>query len=185
MFTACLPQHSQNPTRTNRSSGLIKNSYLLDKQLIIDNSCLGLANTQDERFTPFLVIKIKWNDLTFGLGIIILQGVSRRKSLAGVNIMHIAINHGNVTMNLPKHSQIPISHHAMNHNTRHQLIIDISTAQKHVKTKKSLSNLNETFSQKITNFSSLKFNPYQSKIQMRLSPQNSEWPAIYDINVPT
>jgi hypothetical protein len=28
---------------------------------IIDNSCLGLANTQDERFTPFLVIKIKGN----------------------------------------------------------------------------------------------------------------------------
>jgi hypothetical protein len=26
--------------------------------------------------------------LTFGLGIIILQGVSRRKSLAGVNIMY-------------------------------------------------------------------------------------------------
>jgi hypothetical protein len=26
--------------------------------MIIDNSCLGLANTQDERFTPFLVIKI-------------------------------------------------------------------------------------------------------------------------------
>jgi hypothetical protein len=81
-----LPQHSQNPTRTNRSSGLIRNSYLLNKQMIIDNSCLGLA-TQDERFIPFLVIKIKGNDLTFGLGIIILQGVSRRKSLAGVNIM--------------------------------------------------------------------------------------------------
>jgi hypothetical protein len=31
MFTACLPQHSQNPTRlTNRSSGLIRNSYLLN-----------------------------------------------------------------------------------------------------------------------------------------------------------
>jgi hypothetical protein len=26
--------------------------------------------------------------LTFGLGIIILQGISRRKSLAGVNIMY-------------------------------------------------------------------------------------------------
>jgi hypothetical protein len=39
MFTACLPQHSQNPTRTNRSSGLITNSYLLNKQMIIDNSC--------------------------------------------------------------------------------------------------------------------------------------------------
>jgi hypothetical protein len=62
MFTACLPQHSQNPTRTNRSSGLIRNSYLLNKLIIIDNSCLGLANTQDERFTPFLVIKIKGND---------------------------------------------------------------------------------------------------------------------------
>jgi hypothetical protein len=47
MFTACLPQHSQNPTRTNRSF------YLLNKQMIIDNICLGLANTQDERFTPF------------------------------------------------------------------------------------------------------------------------------------
>jgi hypothetical protein len=60
MFTACLP--SQNPTRTNRSSGLIRNRYLLNKQMIIDNCCLGLANTQDERFTPFLVIKIKGND---------------------------------------------------------------------------------------------------------------------------
>jgi hypothetical protein len=58
MFTACLPQHSQNPTRTN----LIRNSYILNKQMIIDNSCLGLADTQDERFTPFLVIKIKGND---------------------------------------------------------------------------------------------------------------------------
>jgi hypothetical protein len=47
MFTACLPQYSQNQTRTNRSSGLIRNSYLLNKQMIIDNSCLGLANTQD------------------------------------------------------------------------------------------------------------------------------------------
>jgi hypothetical protein len=62
MFTACLPHHFQNPTRTNISSGLIRNSYLLNKQLIIDNSRLGLANTQDERFTPFLVIKIKGND---------------------------------------------------------------------------------------------------------------------------
>jgi hypothetical protein len=90
MFTACLPQHLQNPTRTNRSSGLIRNSYILflNKQMIIDNSCLGLANTQDERFTPFLVIKIKGNDChTIGLGIIILQGISRRKSLAGVNII--------------------------------------------------------------------------------------------------
>jgi hypothetical protein len=59
LFTECLPQHSQNPTRTNRSSGLIRNSYLLNKQMIIDNtnSCLGLANKQDERFTPFLLIK--------------------------------------------------------------------------------------------------------------------------------
>jgi hypothetical protein len=30
--------------------------------MIIDNNHLGLANTQDERFTPFLVIKIKEND---------------------------------------------------------------------------------------------------------------------------
>jgi hypothetical protein len=37
MFTACLPKHSQNPTRTNRSSGLIRNSYLLNKQMIIDH----------------------------------------------------------------------------------------------------------------------------------------------------
>jgi hypothetical protein len=86
MFTACLPQHSQNPTRTNRSSGLTRKSYLLNKQMIIDNSCLGLANTQDERFTPFLVINIKWL-LTFGLGIVILQGVSRSKYLAGVYTM--------------------------------------------------------------------------------------------------
>jgi hypothetical protein len=62
MFTACLPQHSQNSTRTNRSWVLIRNSYLLDKQMIIDNNCLGLANTQDERLTAFLVIKIKGND---------------------------------------------------------------------------------------------------------------------------
>jgi hypothetical protein len=55
--------------------------------MIIDNSCLSLANTQDERFTPFLVIKMIKGLLTFGLGIIILQGISRRKSLAGVNIM--------------------------------------------------------------------------------------------------
>jgi hypothetical protein len=32
--------------------------------------------------------------LTFGLGIIILQGVSRRKSLAGVNIMHVHVHVG-------------------------------------------------------------------------------------------
>jgi hypothetical protein len=55
MFTACLPQHSKIPNRTNRSLGLIRNNYLLNKQMIIDNNCLGLANTQDERFTPFLV----------------------------------------------------------------------------------------------------------------------------------
>jgi hypothetical protein len=59
MFTACLPQHSQNPTRSNISSGLIRNSYLLNKQMIIDNSWLGLANTQDERFSPFLVSRSK------------------------------------------------------------------------------------------------------------------------------
>jgi hypothetical protein len=59
MLTAFLSQHSENPTRTNRYSGLIRNRYLLNKQMIIDKSCFGLANTQDERFTPFLVIKIK------------------------------------------------------------------------------------------------------------------------------
>jgi hypothetical protein len=31
MFTACLPEHSQKPTRSNRSSGLLRNSYLLNK----------------------------------------------------------------------------------------------------------------------------------------------------------
>jgi hypothetical protein len=36
--------------------------------------------------------------LTFGLGIIILQGVSRRKSLAGVNIMSVFMP--------PKHLEI-------------------------------------------------------------------------------
>jgi hypothetical protein len=92
MLRACLPQHSHNPTRTNRSSGLIRKSYLLNKQMIIDNSCLALANTQDERFTPFLVIKIKreWL-LTFGLGIIILHSVSRRKSLAGESLEEVYI----------------------------------------------------------------------------------------------
>jgi hypothetical protein len=55
--------------------------------------------TQDERFTPFLVIEIKGNDLTFGLGIIILQDVSSRKSLAGVNMMNpIKIQH---VLNVP------------------------------------------------------------------------------------
>jgi hypothetical protein len=73
--------------RSNRSSGLIRNGYLLNKQMIIDNSWLGLANTQDERFTPYQDQR-EWL-LTFGLGIIFLQGVSRRKSLAGVNIMYL------------------------------------------------------------------------------------------------
>jgi hypothetical protein len=71
------------------------------------------------------------------------------------SVLRVAINHGNVTINLPMQSQIPISHRALNQNSRHQLIIEISIAQKHVKTKKSLSNLNENFSQKISDFSSL------------------------------
>jgi hypothetical protein len=93
MSTACLPQHFQNPTRANRSSALIRNSYLSNKQMIIYNSCLGLVNTQDERFTPFYLCYQDHREwlLTFGLGIIILQGVSRRKSLAGVNIMRLKI----------------------------------------------------------------------------------------------
>jgi hypothetical protein len=62
MLTSCLASALPKPKRSNRSSGLIRNSYLLNKQMIIDNSCLGLANTQDERFTPFLVIKIKGKD---------------------------------------------------------------------------------------------------------------------------
>jgi hypothetical protein len=49
MLALALPK----PERSNRPSGLIRNSYLLNKQMIIDNSCLGLAKTQDERFTPF------------------------------------------------------------------------------------------------------------------------------------
>jgi hypothetical protein len=53
MLVSALPKPDY---RTNRSLGLIRNNYLLNKQMIIDNSCLGLANTQDERFTPFLVI---------------------------------------------------------------------------------------------------------------------------------
>jgi hypothetical protein len=55
MFTACLPEHYKTRLEllTNRSSGLIRNGYLLNKQMIIDNSCLGLAKTQDERYTPF------------------------------------------------------------------------------------------------------------------------------------
>jgi hypothetical protein len=52
--------------------------------MIIDNSCLGLANTQDERFTPFWLSRSK--GMTVDIWIRILQGVSRRKSLAGVNI---------------------------------------------------------------------------------------------------
>jgi hypothetical protein len=40
------------PERSNRYSGLIRNSYLLNKQMIIDNSCLGLANTQDAKVFP-------------------------------------------------------------------------------------------------------------------------------------
>jgi hypothetical protein len=58
------PHHqgsSSNLSRSNRSSCFIRNSYILNKLL------------------------------TFGLGIIILQGVSRRKSLAGVNIMTFPI----------------------------------------------------------------------------------------------
>jgi hypothetical protein len=75
------------PERSNKSSGLIRNSYLLNKQMIIDNSWLGLANTQYERFTPFFSYQDQreWL-LTFGLGIIILQCVSSRKSLAVVNM---------------------------------------------------------------------------------------------------
>jgi hypothetical protein len=57
---ACLS--TPKTQRSNISSCLIRNSYLLNKQMIIDNSWLGLANTQDERFTPFFVIKIKGND---------------------------------------------------------------------------------------------------------------------------
>jgi hypothetical protein len=55
MFTACLASALPKPERSNRSSGLIRNSYsyLLNKQIIIDNSRLGLANTQDERLTSF------------------------------------------------------------------------------------------------------------------------------------
>jgi hypothetical protein len=70
------------------------------------------------------------------------------------SILRIAINHGNVTMDLPKHSQIPISHRALNHNGRHQLIIEISTAQSMSKPRNH-SNLNKNCSKKITNFSSL------------------------------
>jgi hypothetical protein len=43
MLASALPK----PEWSNRSSGLIRNSYLLNKQMIIDNSWLGLANTQD------------------------------------------------------------------------------------------------------------------------------------------
>jgi hypothetical protein len=58
----------------------------------IYNSWLGLANAQDERFTPFLGYQDQREWLfTFGLGIMILQGVSSRKSLAGVNIMRLLV----------------------------------------------------------------------------------------------
>jgi hypothetical protein len=91
--TWCLqhawPQHSQNPTRTNRSLGLIRNSYLLNKQMIIDNSCLGLANTRWKVHTFFGYQDQREWLLTFGLGIIILRGVSRRKFLAGLNILTV------------------------------------------------------------------------------------------------
>jgi hypothetical protein len=99
MFTVCLPKNSQNPTRSNRSSGLIRNSYLLNKQMIIDNSWLGLANTQDERFTPFLVI---------------------RKSLAGVNIMVVHIWEGDYYV-LPRLG-ITGDDHA-NHIKNHKLLM--------------------------------------------------------------
>jgi hypothetical protein len=52
-----LALHSQNP----KDKDLIRNSCLLNKQMIIDNSWFGLANTQGERFT-LLVVKIKGND---------------------------------------------------------------------------------------------------------------------------
>jgi hypothetical protein len=56
--------------------------------MIIEKSWLGLANTQDEVHTFFGSQDQREWLLTFGLGIIILQGVSSRKSLAGVN-MHV------------------------------------------------------------------------------------------------
>jgi hypothetical protein len=86
MFTACLALALPKPERSNRSSGLMRDtcSYLLNKQMIIDNRWLGLANAQDERFTHFFCYQDQRERLlTFGLGIIILQGVSSRKSLAG------------------------------------------------------------------------------------------------------
>jgi hypothetical protein len=45
--------------------------------MIIDNSCLGLANTQDERFTPFLVIKILFQ--FHSIGGLILSLYPKRK----------------------------------------------------------------------------------------------------------
>jgi hypothetical protein len=48
MLESALPK----PEISNRTSGLNRNSYHLNKQMIIDNSSLGLANTQDERFAP-------------------------------------------------------------------------------------------------------------------------------------
>jgi hypothetical protein len=54
----------QGVSRRKSLAGVNKhNGYFLNKQMIIDNSCLGLANTQDEKFTPLLVIKIKGNDV--------------------------------------------------------------------------------------------------------------------------
>jgi hypothetical protein len=92
MFTACLALALPKPERSNRSSGLIRNSYLLNKQMIIDNSWLGLANTQPKKGVNLSSYQDQreWL-LTFGLGIIILQGVSSRKSLLGVNIMRICL----------------------------------------------------------------------------------------------
>jgi hypothetical protein len=50
-------------------------------------------------FVPIIILSSVINNnrlLTFGLGIIILQGVSRRKSLAGVNIMISVLKVSNV-----------------------------------------------------------------------------------------
>jgi hypothetical protein len=75
MLALALPK----PERSNRSSDLIRNSYLLDKQMIIDErwKVHTFFGYQDQR---------EWL-LTFGLEIIILQGVSSRKCLEGVIIM--------------------------------------------------------------------------------------------------
>jgi hypothetical protein len=78
MLALALPK----PERSNRFLGLIRNSYLSNKQMIIDNSWLDLADT------PFFGYQDQRERLlTFGLWIIILQGVSSRKYMAGVNIM--------------------------------------------------------------------------------------------------